>query len=252
MIFLSIGSLTFGLHVDDGIYPDEELRPFLTEARTPDISVEYRQDGAIGSVEVDLWEENRLTVRYNPSLTEHFATLRGCLIHLPIEQLLLMHDRFILHAALISSSWGGVLFTGNSGVGKSTQAELWHRHRGSTVINGDRAILAKEGCWQAYGSPYAGSSGYYINRREKVAAIVLLEQGSENLLTPVSEGEAFRFLMLQSAAHRQDSQSVERLCGLLEKLIASVPVYRLRCTPDVRAVEALEAQLKKEGQDAGK
>ena len=65
----------------------------------------------------------------------------------------------------------------------------------STIINGDRAIIAKENtCWRAYGSPYAGSSKYYINRDEPVRAIVLLEQAHENRIDSVSQGEAFRKL----------------------------------------------------------
>ena len=34
---------------------------------------------------------------------------------------------------------------------------------------------------------------------------------------------------------------------LLVDLVASVPVYSLACTPDVRAVEALEAALAQDG-----
>ncbi len=185
-------------------------------------------------------------MRYHPRIEGHFAALRGCLIHTPVEQILLLHHRFFLHASLVTSPFGGLLFTGDSGVGKSTQAELWREHRGSEIINGDRAIVAiEENGWCAFGSPYAGSSGYFVRGDAPIRAIILLEQAQENRVTVVSTSEAFKKLFLQVSLNHSQPEQVNRLCDLLMELISAVPIYRLRCTPDVRAVQVLEAALRK-------
>ncbi|MCD8230978.1 MAG: hypothetical protein LUD14_04000 [Clostridiales bacterium] len=229
---------------------DVEIAPFVVAAEgTCDIAAEYRPDESVSDAEVTVSQTaDRVTVCYHPELSYRFAALRGCLIYIPMEQILLAHDRFFLHASFIASPFGGLLFTGNSGVGKSTQAELWREHMDSTVINGDRAIVAKEtGGWRAYGSPYAGSSGYYVKRDEPIRAIVLLEQAAENQVDVVPPAEAFRKLLLQISVDHSRTYDVVQLCDLVTELVNIVPIYRLRCTPDVRAVNALCEVLRKEG-----
>ncbi|MCD7765488.1 MAG: hypothetical protein LUH53_03090 [Lachnospiraceae bacterium] len=132
-------------------------------------------------------------------------------------------------------------------MGKSTQAELWKEHMGSTVINGDRTIIAKEkNGWRAYGSPYAGSSRYFVQQDEPIRAIVLLEQADENRMEAVSASEAFAKLFLQVSLDHEDADLVNRLCDLLSELVAEIPIYRLYCTPDQRAVETLKTVLEDE------
>ena len=67
--------------------------------------------------------------------------------------------------ALIETAYGGILFSGVSGAGKTTQAELWMQWEQARQINGDRPILVSKVIreWLGCGSPYAGSSECYIN-----------------------------------------------------------------------------------------
>lgn len=246
---LLTGGLCFRLLMMKEPVVDMEIAPFLadysTEAEEPDITVTYQPDDTVEESVITILDDGReLSVRYHPDISERFTALRGCLMHIPMSRILLMHERFFLHASFITSPWGGLLFTGNSGVGKSTQAELWKKYMGSTVINGDRTIVAKEKCgWRAYGSPYAGSSQYFVQQDEPIRAIVLLEQAKENRVETVSAHEAFGKLFLQVSLKHENSDEVNRLCDLLTELVADVPVYRLYCTPDQRAVEALRAVL---------
>ncbi len=240
---LEIGGLIFRLETQEPVRVDTELEPFLTEA-DPDIRVQYREEPNCIHAETNLDPATHtVSVSYPANLAQQMTTTRGCLMQLPMEQILLDYDRFILHASFVTSPWGGLLFSADSGVGKSTQAELWHSYRDSKVINGDRVIVSKEVSWRAYGSVYAGSSGYFVPENYPVGAIVLLEQGAENRVWPATKGEAFRMLLLQSGMEQESPRNVDRLCDLLTDLVDRVPVYRLSCTPDSRAVEVLEAAL---------
>ena len=199
---------------------------------------------AIGRIAPDGRSE---TVDYLADSAEFFSETQNTFSHIALEELLLHRDRIILHASFIASELGGILFSGPSGVGKSTQAALWERFEGARQINGDRPILGREDDrWIAYGSPYAGSSRCHVNESCPVRAIVLLEQGAENRLTRLTVGQAFHRLFAQTTVNSWNPWFVERVCDLVSHLAASVPVYCLSCTPDRRAVETLKTALKGE------
>lgn len=191
-------------------------------------------------------EAEKLTIRYLAGSEKYFSECGNSFYHIALEERLIDYDRFMLHASLIDTPYGGILFSGRSGIGKSTQANLWCRYREARQINGDRPILHKgEDGWMAYGSPYAGSSRVYINEGVPVRAIVMLEQAGTCTIDRLSTAQAFRRLYAGATVNSWNSVFMERICDLLENLAQKVPVYLLRCTPDVQAVELLKAVLHK-------
>lgn len=152
------------------------------------------------------------------------------------EELLLRHYAMVLHSSLVSYKGRGILFSGPSGVGKSTQAALWEKNFGATVLNGDRAVIRqRDNGFIASGSPWCGSSGIYSRESVPVDAIVLLRQGKENQISLAEPKIAFREIYSQSIVHNWDIYFVDRICDLVEKLVSSVPVYILSCLPDPSA-----------------
>ena len=193
------------------------------------------------------WKSGRETVSFLSGDWQFFSGSQNCVSHIALEELLLWYDRLILHASFVASPFGGILFSGPSGIGKSTQADIWVRHGEARLINGDRTILRPaSGRCLAYGSPYAGSSRCYVNEKHPVRAIVLLEQGSDCRLTRLPQPAAFQKLYAGTTVNAWNPVFVERVCTLLAQLVAEVPVYALRCTPDRAAVELLRSQLLKE------
>ena len=51
---------------------------------------------------------------------------------------MLAKDAMVLHCSVLKVKSGVILFSGPSGIGKSTQAGLWTKYRKARVINGDR------------------------------------------------------------------------------------------------------------------
>ncbi len=247
---LNIGGLIVQISHSEQCEIEEAFYPFFDLSEEIDIDISYFPNNGFSDFDWDIDVSSngkRVGVYYNPINAWGLKSLRDYLFHIPMDELLILHNRMILHSSFINTKWGGILFSGNSGIGKSTQAELWKTNRDSIVINGDRAILSKvDKIWRGYGSPYSGSSQYYVRQDEPIRAIVLLEQAEINEVVQVLPAEAFRKLFLQiSASHKQKS-IVDKICDLLMDLVSSVPVYRLRCTPDVRAVEVLEKKLREE------
>lgn len=175
------------------------------------------------------------------------SEFHNAFFHLGFEELLIRHERICVHAACIESTLGGILFSGPSGIGKSTQAELWCEYCRAKQINGDRPILSKDDKgWKAWGSPYAGSSKYYVNQNCAVTAIVMLRQAENCSLRKMTLSEAFRAVWMGVTVHSWDKYFVEKACDLIVALVSDVPVFEFCCTPDKEAVDYLETKLRKE------
>lgn len=171
--------------------------------------------------------------------------MNGSFYHLGMEGIMIRESRLCFHAACVETPLGGILFSGPSGMGKSTQADLWCKHRGGRLINGDRPILSLEGdAVLAWGSPYAGSSKCYVNENCTVSAIVLLKQAPKCSLRKLDISEAVRRILSGANIYNWDPFFVSRACDLAMEIAAMVPVYEFACTPDEEAVDFLENALK--------
>ena len=179
-----------------------------------------------------------------PSYLFWFSGSSGIFNRIGMETLLLQHQGLLLHASLIEYAGCAIAFAGPSGVGKSTQAELWKTHLQADIINGDRAALRKtENGWMAYGFPYAGTSGIYRQACAPLKAIVVLQQGRENLLRPIPPAEAFTKIYPELSIHRWDRNFTKNAADLCISLFDSTPVYLLQCLPDESAVLLLKKGL---------
>lgn len=193
-----------------------------------------------------VWNRGTGTVlcRYLRGQEQQVCLMRNLWELLGIEMLLLEDGGLLLHAALIRWQGAGVVFSAPSGTGKSTQAELWRHHAGAEVLNGDRAgLMFRDGGWEAWGLPCAGSSGIYRNERAPLRAIAVLRQGPENRVTPLRPARAFVALLPEITVHRWDRDFTQRAAESLEQLVTQVPAYILECRPDQGAVEVLRAVL---------
>lgn len=189
-----------------------------------------------------------LRVYYLPENENLLSTGYALFQHIALEEQLIHYNRMILHASCVETQYGGVLFSGKSGIGKSTQAELWKELERSTVINGDRTILyKKDDHWIGSGSPYAGSSEYYVNRQVPVTAVVMLEQASDCCIQKLKPSEAFRCLYAGMVINTWNPDFVSRIVELIEIFVTEIPVYHLACTPDADAVTILKQELNQQG-----
>ena len=162
-----------------------------------------------------------------------------------METVFLQFNALMLHASFIRWMNQGILFSAPSGTGKSTQADLWEKYEQADIINGDRVGLRlHDGYWEAYGLPYAGSSGIYRNESAPVRAIIVLHQGKENRIRLLRPGEAIKYLYPEISVHRWDLCFAETAIDLLNNLTAMVPIYLLECLPNLGAVDLVKNTLK--------
>lgn len=164
-----------------------------------------------------------------------------------LPQLLLPFCTLVFHASYVGCDGGAMLFTAPSGTGKSTQAELWRVHRGARVLNGDKAAVRMDGAPMAHGMPFSGTSGICENVSLPLRCIVVLSQAPENTVCRLGPSAAIAALCPNVFADQSVAEEWHTALNLLLDLAASVPVYALACTPDERAVRALEQAMARDG-----
>lgn len=154
------------------------------------------------------------------------------------------------HGALIDiPGFGGVMFIGDSGVGKTTQAVLWEQHRGAEIINGDKVYLGLRedvpGQVVAYGSPWKGSSPYCVNKRVPLRAIVSLYRSETSAVRRLNELECMQVYLPRIFMPGWDDALTGKVMETFDEMMPLVPVYKMSCAPNETAVMMLERELMK-------
>lgn len=193
------------------------------------------------------WKNRVIIVKYLQGEEEMFGCVNACFFYIAWEEILMHERRIMLHSSFVETAYGSILFSGVSGAGKSTQADLWYKYRNSRMLNGDRTILQ----WSneeliGYGSPYAGSSKCYIDDSSRISAIVFPEKKNFCKVRKLDRGTAFRRIFSGLTVNSWNVEFVEFACSMAEKIVKLIPCYELSCTPDKNAVEVLEKVLREE------
>lgn len=184
--------------------------------------------------EVHLAAEAVDDLRFDPVFTSLFA----------LERQMIRRDSMILHCAYIKYCGAAILFSAPSETGKSTQAGLWEKCRGSETVNGDRALLRKiDGRWTACGWPVCGTSEICHLEDIPIHAVAMLRQGKENHVERLSSVQAFTQLYSQITVNQWNREFVQRTVELIEDFVEHVPVWQLTCDISENAVQCLEAAL---------
>lgn len=164
---------------------------------------------------------------------------------LALERRLVKKDSMILHCAYVEDQGEAILFSAPSETGKTTQANLWEKYRGSRTVNGDRSLLGKiEGRWTAQGWPVCGTSEVCNNEAIPIKAVVMLSQAKENRTERLTPGHAFPLLYSQITVNKWNTPDHIHIMDMIEDFLGSVPVLHLGCTISEEAVTCLEKALR--------
>lgn len=156
----------------------------------------------------------------------------------------LNHDACVLHGVVMEYEGMGILVTAPSGTGKTTHTRMWRDKENALIINGDRCLCRKiDGKWYAYGMPWSGSSGEYINRRVPITAIIALKQDSWNHIHYMTELEATLYLMQRIFAPVWECDMQNKALDITEELAKTIPMLELYCKPDFESVGVLKETI---------
>lgn len=165
----------------------------------------------------------------------------GGLIEMMLYSYGLDKGTLLFHSSCIAYQEKGVLFLGPSGIGKTTQAEIWKRYKNASILNGDLVFIKQEiDGFYAYGSPWHGSSPYYENSKVKVKMMVTLKQGSKNTVQKLSGFSVLQNILEQVFLPTWYPKGMDVSLHTLDMLLEDVPVYHLVNKADEECVELLE------------
>lgn len=276
--FLNIAGVRIKLRTPEVISISDALRPFLYEPQQIcDCCIEVQQSNMLPAMSkngvwhnleyYDHYENVRrvfhcitretaafavtqqfangdIVISVLPEYISYFSGSSGIFNRIGMESMLQQHNAMLLHASLIQYKGKAIAFSGPSGVGKSTQAEIWKQCFQADIMNGDRALLRKaDQGWKAYGSPYAGTSGIYRNVEGPLAAVVVLRQAKENRLNRLTAAEAFRYIYPELSNHNWEKEFTAKVADLALDLLTTIPAYILECLPEEGAAFLLKKGL---------
>ncbi|MBQ4569313.1 MAG: hypothetical protein IJA62_04595 [Ruminococcus sp.] len=151
---------------------------------------------------------------------------------------LLQFNGSYIHSSALLYDDKVYLFSGSSGVGKSTHTKKWCRlfPDRAQVINDDKPSfrIIDDKCI-VYGTPFAGGTDIHVNRSAELGAIIFLEQSEENSIELLPPAKAIRYLLEQTPNKRTEKMG-ERMLSLYSEILTRYPVYKLRCTDSDDAV----------------
>ena len=215
------------------IYDGEYIRFFIENTNNTEYAYLYRKD-------IDLWECCYLN-KYENLLND------TCVLFdmISLERIFIDRGIFMLHSSLVNYKGQGIVFSGPSGIGKSTQASLWQKYAGATVINGDKVLIRNEnGKWYGYGSPFSGSSWIYKKERVEINNLIFLEQDNERCSASRIKGVmAFKKIYEQVVVNAWNREYVNKLFDILNSFISEIDVYHYKTTKNRESVEYLKDNI---------
>lgn len=147
-------------------------------------------------------------------------------------------ELFALHSASILYRDKAWLFSGHSGIGKSTHTNLWKQILGSKILNGDLNLIGftKDRHPAVYGTPWCGTSNIADTRIYPLGGIVLLKQADRDICLELSEDEKALLVMQRLISPAWTEEMLTVNLNFTKKLAELVPVFRLECTKANSAV----------------
>jgi hypothetical protein len=170
------------------------------------------------------------------------------LIH-PLGSLLLLYlmhwkKGLLIHASGVSVEGAAYLFTGVSGIGKSTMARLW-AECGAQVLNDDRLVLRlMDNRVNVYNNPMPHYKQY--PHEAVLKKIFLLRQSTENYIQPLKGVMAYSRVLGNFIQQFYNKQMVQNHLVLVEQILSKVEVYEVGFKPDHDIVAMIKSMDRNE------
>ena len=147
------------------------------------------------------------------------------------------YSTMLVHSSALIYDGGAYLFSGDSGVGKSTHTRLWLKAFGDKVhiMNDDKPVVKLyDDKAVAFGTPFDGGSGIALNESYPLKAIIFVERGEENSVRIPENKEIIQKLYFQTA-RMVNRETAEKMLINIERILSLAKFYVLTCNMDISA-----------------
>lgn len=158
-------------------------------------------------------------------------------------------DGMMLHSSAVVMDGYAYLFSAPCGTGKSTHTTMWRETFGYDkviMLNDDKpALRLEDGRWYAYGTPWSGKTDQNTNVRVPLGGICVLTRGETNEIVPFGGAQAALAIMEQTA-RPAGMEGRGRMLELIDSLLNTVSVWKLKCTPTHDAAQVSQKAMSEE------
>ena len=205
------------------------------------VATEGRPDIEVEASERELDEERAKIPEHfmNRGYTEEVVLYEKLSCELP------RYDAFVMHSSVVAVDGCAFCFAAEPGTGKSTHTRYWKELLGDrvTVINGDKPIYRfLDGELMAYGTPWCGKEGWNANTSAPLRGLCLLERAEECFIERVDGFACLERLMKQFYLPGGRIDTL-RMAELIDRMLETVPVWRLQVKNDISAAELASKAL---------
>jgi hypothetical protein len=151
-----------------------------------------------------------------------------------MQYMLVNRDAIMIHASCIFDGKKTRIFSGFSGVGKSTMAKIWGEE-GHLIINDDRLLIRKiNGKFYAFNTPM-----YYADKpkRALLSGIFLIRHSPANDIKRLSGAAAVSKVLAFCIQNNFDSSIILHNLQFMSALCTETPVYSLGVVPDKQIID---------------
>ena len=166
-------------------------------------------------------------------------------VRIALECWLARHGYVSLHAAAVEINDQAVAFTGPSGLGKSTRADMMIRSLGARLINGDRPLICVKD-QSVYGVPWDGKEQCFRNVHYPLQNICEVRRSASVYVRRMNFQQRRKLLLRQCFMPMWDTETVMFQMANISKIAVSFPIVRIFCGPEGKDVQALYDILQKQ------
>lgn len=157
----------------------------------------------------------------------------------------LENNGFLIHTSAFDMKGKGMLFSGESGAGKTTLTSLIDKYSDYKILTDETAVIKI--CNERimiYGTPWKGSGAqYYSNSVCVLKGINFIYHGLKNNMEILEKEETIRLLMKQSFPYFWDRNSMAKLFSIINRIIYKIEIRKLFFLPNETVVKYINKYL---------
>ncbi|MCE2617215.1 hypothetical protein [Phocaeicola oris] len=189
-------------------------------------------DNSIPYAEYEEVDDRNINVYFFKAIQAELQIDTIFLSCLSLERHLAERGCYILHCAFLVYKGQAILFSGPSGIGKSTHADLWCKNISNChIVNGDRCLIClnKDGTYEACGWPICGSSEICFKEHYPLKAIVFMEQSVINHVVEESLMSYYKRLTAQITINHWNVEATGKALDWMLKLVQTIKITTYAC-----------------------
>ena len=159
---------------------------------------------------------------------------------------------YALHSASILYRGQAWLFSGHSGMGKSTHTAFWHEYVDTPYLNGDLNLIGKNETGEGYciyGIPWCGTSGLCTTETIDLGGIVLLGRDTEDHVEELSPFEQVLRVTQRMISPAWTEQMASGNLEFVEQMAEKTWITQLFCTKAPSAVEVMRKWIDEKNEE---